>query len=101
MPQKGTKRTVISIEEETVEDTVPLLKKSEKSLVVEVVLMPKDTVIIPRGQYKQKLEDAGRVMHLKYKKSDSDEAIRAKIVALFPLILKDVKKPFLYNGCAL
>ena len=95
MPQKGTKRTVVSIDEETVEDTVPL-KKSDKSIVVEVVLMPKDGVVIPRGQYKQKLEDAGRVMHLKYKKSNSEEDIRAKIVALFPLILKDVKKPFLY-----
>ncbi len=67
------------------------MKKSRTSaaenIVVEVVCMPKYSVTIPRGQYKQKLQDAGHFNHMAYKTSDSCDDIQNKIVSVFPKVL--------------
>ena len=49
--------------------------------------MPSDSVVVPRGQYKVKLEHAGYVNYMKYKRSDSYSDIQGKIVSLFPKIV--------------
>ena len=52
------------------------------------------TVTIPRGHYKSKLEDAGRVNYLKYMKSDTEHDIRARIIGLFPMIFRNGTEEF-------
>ena len=48
-----------------------------------MICMPNMTVTIPRGK---KLEDAGRVKHLKYSKSDTCQEIKVRIISLFPCV---------------
>ncbi len=46
--------------DDKIEDVSPPAKKStciEKPVIVETVCIPSYTVVIPRGQYKKKLED--------------------------------------------
>lgn len=42
------------------------------------------TVTIPRGKFKDKLEESGYVNHMNYKRSDSSDTIRKRIVSVFP-----------------
>ncbi len=60
---------------------------AENIVVVEVVCMPKYSVTIPRGQYKQKLQDAGHFNHMAYNTSDSCDDIQNKIVSVFLKVL--------------
>lgn len=64
--------------------TMQKKKLEEKPIVVEVICLPSMTLTIPRGHYKSKLEDAGRVNYLRYMKSDAEYEIKARIVDLFP-----------------
>ena len=86
LPTKRTKKIVVS----DLEESTPPSNKSkihDSVIVVEVVCMPSDSVVVPRGQYKMKLENADYVNYMKYKRSDSYSDIQGKIVSLFPKIV--------------
>ena len=84
--KKGTKRKASIVIDDGENAAEPEKKKVEKPIVVEMIYMPNMTVTIPQGHYKKKLEDAGRVKHLKYSKSDTCQEIKARIIGLFPSV---------------
>ena len=87
--QKGKRKASIIIADNVDKEPVRKKKPVEKPIVVEVICMPNMAVTIPRGHYKNKLEDAGRVKYLKYTRSDSDQEIKARIIDLFPSVFRN------------
>ena len=60
---------------------------AESILVVEVVIcIPKMAVTIPCGKFKDNLQESGYVNHMDYKRSDSSDTIRRKIVSALPKV---------------
>ena len=70
----------------------------QPSCIVEVVCMPKETNVIPREHYKEKLQDAGMIQYLSYQKSDSQDFILQKIMSLFSQVFNGNKKIVFLDG---
>ena len=97
IPKTGTKRRVELEDDESDVHVIPTRKKGlpaklEKSIVVEIVCIPKDTVVIPRGQYRKQLEDKGHIKYLRYKKAIQKTSLEPTSFRYFPVRLKLVLK---------
>ena len=83
-----------------VEDNEPSSKRKATSAhltcSVEVMCMLNDTPTIPRGDYKDELCEADLLQYLVYKKTDNEDVIHTKIIALFPSIFKTPEKTFIF-----
>ena len=77
------------------ESSEPSAKK-QCECVVEVVLIPAFTNVIPKGHYKQKQFEGGLVQHMAFKRSDNATTIEMKISSLFPTFFDTVDKTFTY-----